>query len=429
MDEGEILIGRWDCSSCGTRGVMGDAYRCGSCGAGRPDDVEFYLPSDAPVVRDKKAIAAAKAGSDWMCDYCRQWVPATDKECPNCAGGAIAGSQRQKTGDVVDDRERGAALVRELRKLPSHEREALNAVADLNRVRKANPDIDSRCRELEKSVESFSAACGPRPERQVPVFRSQAPEARTVLSCLSFVAALALLIVGFWAIFHTTTAPATVTGHSWTRIQHVEEYTTLSQEGWDHPSDAYNIRSERREHHKERVVDHYDTKYRMVHERVPDGTERVKTGTRTRSLGNGRFERVPTYSTRTKYRTVSRQESYQDPVYRYDPVYRTYYFYLVDRWVPGADRREQGSGLEARWPPTNVRDAKQRMASREESYSLTLLERSPEEGEQPRTWTRTLDEKTWRAWPDGALTIVTLRLGSVIDMQGVESVAAATSSR
>lgn len=411
MDEGEILIGRWDCSSCGTRGVMGDAYRCGSCGAGRPDDVKFYLPSDAPVVRDKKAIAAAKAGSDWMCDYCRQWVPATEKECPNCAGGEIAKSQRQKTGEI------SAAEIAQMRAV------AAAKVA-------AGVDIKAERREFEKSKVRVESTVRETPLRAPTAPASEKlPEARAVLSCLGFVAALALLIVGCWAIFRTTTAVATVTSHSWSRVQHVEEYTTLSQEGWDHPSDAYNIRSERREHHKERVLDHYDTKTRIVHDRVADGTERVKTGTRTRSLGNGRFERVPTYTTKTRYKTVDRLETYRDPVYRYDPVYRSYYFYLIDRWVPGADRREQGSGLEARWPPTNVRDAKQRMGSREESYSITLLERAPETGKEPRTWTRSLDEAAWRAWPDGTATVVTLRLGSVIDMQGLESVASATSAR
>ncbi len=409
-EEGEILIGRWDCSSCGTRGVMGDAYRCSSCGAGRPDDVEFYLPEDAPVVRDKAGIASAKAGADWMCDYCRQWISAAETACPNCAGGEIAKSQRQKTGEI------SATEIAQMRAV------AAAKVA-------AGVDIKAERRELERSKAREDVRETPRETPRAEPVSVQLPEVRHILSCLGFVAAIALLVIGCWAIFRTTTATATVTSHSWSRVQHVEEYTTLSQEGWDHPADAYNVRSERREHHKERVLDHYDTKTRTVYDRVADGTERVKTGTRTRSLGNGRFERVPTYTTRTKYRTVSRQEQYRDPVYRYDPVYRTYYFYLVDRWIQGADRREQGSGLEARWPPTNVRDAKQRMGSREESYSISLLERSPGEGEQPRTWTRSLDEATWRAWPDGALAVVTLRLGSVIDMQGLESVAAATSAR
>lgn len=262
------------------------------------------------------------------------------------------------------------------------------------------------------------ASIGKAPERK----RRRLPglDLRPVFSCLGVIALLGLFITGCWAIFRTTTAAATISGHSWARVQHVEEYTAIQQDGWDRPSDAYNVRVERRVHHRDRVLDHYETKSRTVYDNVPDGTERVRTGTRTRSLGNGRFEREPTYTTKTRWRRVPRQESYRDPVYRYDPVYRDYYLYTVDRWVPGTDRREQGTGLDARWPSAAVRDARQRMASRDESYSLSLLERSPEPGEQARSWTRSLDEASWRAWRDGTTVVVTIQLGSVIEMKAAE---------
>lgn len=417
----EILIGRWDCSSCGTRGVMGDSYRCHSCGAGRPDDVEFYLPGDAEVVKDKAGIAAAKAGSDWMCEYCHQWVAAVEKECPNCAGGKIAGSQRQKTADLDVAALRADAVAQTIRSLPPKDRAAIaGCVETLERLKEDEVQVARRSKELAAMSESVASISRPsieQPRRR----RLPADDMRSLLGCVGFAAMLSLIATVGWLIFRTTTAVAVISAHSWTRVQHVEEYTTLSQEGWDHPSDAYNVRSERREHHKERILDHYDTKWRTVRDRVADGTERVQTGTRTRNLGNGRFKREPTYETRTRYKTIERRESYRDPVYRYDPVYRDYYHYLVDRWVPGADRREHGVGLDARWPSTAVRDAKQRMGSRDESYSLSLLERSQEPGAQARTWTRTFDETTWRGWRDGTVVVVTLRLGDVIEMKAVEA--------
>ena len=63
----DILMGRWDCDACGHKGILGDQYSCSSCGSGRPEDVKFYLPSDAEVVEDAAGIAAAEAGSDWQC--------------------------------------------------------------------------------------------------------------------------------------------------------------------------------------------------------------------------------------------------------------------------------------------------------------------------------------------------------------------------
>lgn len=401
----EILIGRWDCSSCGTKGVMGDAYRCHSCGAGRPDDVEFYLPSDAEVVKDAAGIAAAKAGSDWMCGYCGQWVAAVEKACPNCAGGGIAGSRRQESGEtvrVVDWRS--------------------DAKLDCPYTDTAGQpcECDPPCRDRDGAVQSAvptrtdAPATGSRRAVTAPV------DIRGLLSCIGFVLLAALMGVGGWAIFRPRDVIATVSGHSWTRVQHVEEYRALSQDGWDKPADAYNVRVERRVHHHDRVLDHHETRTRIVYDRVADGTERVRTGTRTRSLGNGRFERTPTYTTKTRYKTVARTERYDEPVYRRDPVYRDYYLYMVDRWVPGEDRHEQGVGLDPRWPSTAVRDARQRMAAREENYSITLTERSPEPGEQARTWSRSFDEAGWRSWRDGMIVTATIQLGSVVDLKAVE---------
>ena len=51
-----IRIGRWDCDSCGKRGVHGDSYSCDRCGAGHPEDVEFYLTDDAEIVTDEAGI-------------------------------------------------------------------------------------------------------------------------------------------------------------------------------------------------------------------------------------------------------------------------------------------------------------------------------------------------------------------------------------
>lgn len=395
-EEGEILVGCWDCTSCGKKGVSGDAYRCDSCGAGRPDDVEFYLPSNAKVVKDAVGIAAAKAGADWMCEYCRQWVTAVEKECQNCAGGQIAGSQRQVTGEVVTS----------VRATDHEIAEALD-----KEIARQTAEIRSASRQRTVASPQEPAVVEP------PGRRRGAPMLPVLLALLGLIGTTGL----GWLIFRAKDVVVAVSGHSWSRVQHVEEYRALQQDGWDRPADAYNVRTERRVHHHDRVLDHYEARSRIVHDRVADGTERVRTGTRTRSLGNGRFEREPVYTTRTKYRTVARTERYQEPIYRRDPVYRDYYLYTVDRWVPGEDRREQGSGLEARWPPTTVRDTRQRMGGREETYTIILTERSPEPGEQARTWTRSLDEASWRSWRDGMIVVATIRLGSVVDMRAVEA--------
>ncbi len=96
-DHGEILMGRWDCGSCGARRLRGDAYQCASCGAPRPADVKFYLPSEAEVISDREGIRAATAGADWQCAFCDSWMPATDAVCRNCQATLAESERRQKT--------------------------------------------------------------------------------------------------------------------------------------------------------------------------------------------------------------------------------------------------------------------------------------------------------------------------------------------
>ena len=94
-------MGRWDCAACEAIGILGDEYRCAACGSARPDDVVFYLPEDAQVVTDEAGIAAARAGADWQCEYCDNWVAATIQECPSCAGGDAETGRRQEQGEYA----------------------------------------------------------------------------------------------------------------------------------------------------------------------------------------------------------------------------------------------------------------------------------------------------------------------------------------
>lgn len=83
-------MGRWDCTSCGTRGILGPEQACTQCGAARPDDVRFYLPQNEPAVTDPAQIAEAQAGPDWDCLHCGADNKATHKSCSQC--GAERGS-------------------------------------------------------------------------------------------------------------------------------------------------------------------------------------------------------------------------------------------------------------------------------------------------------------------------------------------------
>ena len=75
-----MIEGRWDCSSCGKKMILGRYTHCPGCGKGRGQDVKFYVADPNDVV----AADVPEKGPDWMCEYCQSYVPDSAKYCPNC---------------------------------------------------------------------------------------------------------------------------------------------------------------------------------------------------------------------------------------------------------------------------------------------------------------------------------------------------------
>ena len=399
-----ILMGRWDCTSCSTKGVRGDVYRCHACGASRPEDVEFYLPEEEEVVTNAAEIKAAEAGSDWKCNYCNQWVAVLEKQCPNCAGGTLAGATRQ--------------IVKEV----NHETRKIVSTQD--DYSGGPPKVSASTTTARQAPSASPRASSQNPRLPAVSPTPQVRNARQLgLILLASLGCLSLLFVGLYALFHTTNVPAKLTHHSWTRTQHIEEFQRgISESGWDHPADAYNISTSQRVHHHDRVVDHYDTVPEYSTRRVADGTERYQSGSKTVNLGNGRFKREATYSTRTTYRTEGYQSgTRREPVYRQVPVYRTYYQYLVNRWVAGQDRITQGQSVLPIWPSTIPRDADQRMTGRAEVYQIHFQEISPPSGSVARTWEQTLDEAKWQSWRDGTIVVLAVNTFGIQEIKTAET--------
>jgi hypothetical protein len=401
-----ILMGRWDCTSCSSKGVRGDVYRCHACGASRPENVTFYLPDEEEVVTDIAAIKAAEAGSDWKCNYCSQWVTVLEKQCPNCAGGTLGGATRQTVKEVNH----------ETRKIINTQEEYSGGPPKVSTVTDRQPPRVPRPTSLNPRLQTVST---PSP---VNVSRNTRQLGQLGLVLLASLGCLSLILGGLYALFHTTAVPAKLTHHSWVRTQHVEEFRRgIAESGWDHPADAYNISTSQRVHHHDRVVDHYVTVPEYSTRRVADGTERYKSGTRTVDLGNGRFRREPVYKTRTTYRTERYQSgTRREAVYRQVPVYRTYYTYLVNRWQPGQDRITQGQNIITVWPSIVPRDADQRMTGRAETYRIHFQELNPPSGSAARTWEQTLDEPRWRAWSDNTPVVLVVNAFGIQEIKQIE---------
>ncbi len=268
-----IRVGRWDCAVCGHKGNLGYETSCSQCGAPRGKNVKFYLPDESEEVQDERQLAQARAGVDWMCDYCGADNKATDTHCRSC------GNARTET------------------------------------------DINRQTREIRFDTPPPAPATQTKP----------APQPKFNKGYYVFGAIVLLLIVLFLLLRPRDTT-VTVIGHEWAREIRTEKFIPVIEEDWSVPSGAKVVQSFRDIHHYDQVLVGYETKYREVEK--PAGTKRVKVG--VRDLGNGYFEDIyetqtvyktvresyqePVYKSVPVYATKYRYEIYR---WKPDKVYRT----------------------------------------------------------------------------------------------------------
>lgn len=196
--------------------------------------------------------------------------------------------------------------------------------------------------------------------------------------------ALVLIIVAVWALFFRTHEETmTATDFSWQRRIEVIDYQPRHDNGWSHPSDAYNIDRSWRIHHYERVISHYRTE--------------------TYSCGT-------TQSPRTCTRSV--------PVYRDKPVYRWWYDYTIDRW---RFKRWITTGAEAKVPvphwadlsgehfdSANVYGNEQLSGTRGETYKVYLT------GDEDKVYERVVSLDEWNAVSKGEPLTVHITVTGII---------------
>ncbi|MEM7370830.1 MAG: Ran-binding zinc finger domain-containing protein [Bacteroidota bacterium] len=317
-----VHVGRWDCPTCGNKGVLGPETKCPNCGAPRPKDVRFYLPTDAELVQDEARIKEAEAGVDWICGHCTSQNKAVDTLCFSC------GNPRDESSDDVDlqEREYGSSEVPTDSFAPKRTRHPL---------------------EEPKSLTS---------NRRSPVRK--------------FLIAAVLILVGIFALrSFPTEIDVSVEQFSWQRDIQMLHYEPVQQEAWDRaPSDAFDVRSSREIKTYNQVLRGYETKTRT--RQVQVGTERYVCGKIDK--GNGYF--VDKYCTRPVYE--SRQETYKEPVYDQVPVYGTKYYFKTMKWVKANVITAKAKDHSPQWPnPPPQADAdKWKQGDRQEVYFIFVKE-------------------------------------------------------
>lgn len=320
---------RWDCQYCGTKGDLGRYKACQNCGRSRPGGTKFYLPSEEEAaILDAHLLELAKAGQDWVCEYCGSSNHSEALTCHYC------GAFREEATPVqeVKEYEVGAA--------PDSG----------NMTFEENPERPTS--QLESTEK----------KRNIPLLIVGGVLAALVIIC-------GLIIAGF-ILFGGKDVDASISGFQWERSINVEAFQTMTEEDWSVPSGG-RVQSERREiHHYDQVLDHYETLQREIQVQV--GQQTYVCG--QSDLGNGFFEDIectdPIYETQL--------ESYEEAVYREEPVYDTLYVYEIDRW--NVVRAESSSGRDhnALWPLLDLGNI-EREGDRTDSYTIYFIDGDGEE--------------------------------------------------
>ncbi|MEA3452593.1 MAG: Ran-binding zinc finger domain-containing protein [Bacteroidota bacterium] len=293
-----IRVGRWDCKTCGNIGNLGSTRECEKCGSLRPDDVKFYLPSDAEIVTDEEEIKIAKAGVDWICAFCDSSNSGLNVKCENC----------------------GASKVDSEKKMQEKE-------YSLDKVPQNSNDFDEK-----KQLTDI-------PKKQ----KKDVKIPKAVKYGFWFIVAFFLA-----SIIFTKEIDVKVDGKSWERTIKIEKREKVEESGWSLPTDATLISKEEAIHHYNKIQTGTVTKTRNVQVKV--GEEKYVSG--QKDLGNGYFEDV--YSTRNIYET--RTEDYEEPVYRKEPVYKTKYYYSVWKWKKDDKLVKSGDNGNAVWPNVDAKN-------------------------------------------------------------------------
>jgi hypothetical protein len=327
----DIKEGAWDCPKCGLKKNRGPEKYCGGCGAPRDDDVEFYLPEDAREVVEQEEQRRAELGPDWKCPFCSGDNRADRSFCTGC-GAPREGADTRK---VVETRIDG---------------------------QKPQPDQGPP---KKLSATPFLVGCG----------------------------AILLFFIIIGAIFGPKGNTITPKSFAWERTVEVEKYGTSIEKAWEDalPAGAKIISKNRESAGTRKVQTGSVTKQRTVTEKVQSGTERVKVG--TKNMGNGYFKDI--YENRPVYKEVKRNESYQDPVYRDEPVYKNRVTYSIVKWTVMRTERAGASDHNAYWPVTKLGQG-EREGKKTEKYTVLFTDRKGKELKY-----ETVSESEWKALREG----------------------------
>lgn len=340
----------WHCDACGNI-IRGDSRTCPCCGRPIPNKNHYLMPDNPDVIKaqaehrilignpiirtaetymDDDGIEADVVPEElesyrpnWQCDYCGYQNYYSYLTCQGC-GASRAESKSDYFG------------------------------TDFNNN---NPTSNDCSEAVQQNTE---------PKSESSKFTSLKQHAERLLHKGIILSIIVCLV---W-LFIPITRTATIIGFEWERVIDVETFIECHESGWSIPNGAHVTSKKSEIHHYDKVLDHYETKTKQVAHKEPDGYT-----TTYKDLGNGQSQVVRT----PKYKTVYKTETYKEPVYRQEPVYRTKYYYDIGRWKETSTLCTAGIDQQPYWKDTKIPESvtnpkyeDQQLGDRHEEYSVRI---------------------------------------------------------
>lgn len=296
----KIVMGYWDCPYCSHEQIEGTIRTCPHCGKPRGETTAFYMigadgrkisslhgiKDTGQVTQNNRYLTEEESakkgkGSDWYCPYCDSLNSALDIVCTSC------GHPREET--------------------------------------------DADYFEKKEEVEQKAAQ-----KEQPPIQPVQSKKKSNPLIFVGIGAVLLLLLI---SALSPKEKKLHVEHKLWQYQLEIEQYKELHESDWELPEGAELERTANEIHHYDSVLDHYETRTREYTVQEPDGSH---TEYDYVDNGDGTFSER-SYQV-TDYKTVTKYETYEDPVYVQVPRYQTKYYYSIWRWV--YERTEETSGTD-----------------------------------------------------------------------------------
>lgn len=292
-----IVMGYWDCPYCQNMRIKGTDQVCPSCGHQRDKDIKCYMDRDNVEYLSEEVAKTKGKGADWICPYCDSMNSVHETSCIAC------GAPREEARHDYFHREE-----------KTRSGQTTQGKGNTAQTPPGSAPVDS----------------GGNSRRSVNQSRSSKKYLRVSL----FAALLALLIGGLFFVLKPKDTVFIANSVDWYTTVSVEAYETVQESDWSIPSGGRERYHQEEVYGYDREIDYYETVEKSRDVKVGSHTEKEYEDN-----GDGTYKEieivVDDYGTETYTEQV--------PVYKDVPIYRTKYYYDIDKWIPKREVTNSGT--------------------------------------------------------------------------------------